>query len=250
MAARPPGGGALRHALREDARDFGADLVEVDAEAFEHAGGDAFAFADEAEQQVLGADVVVAQAAGLVDGQFDDLLGARRQADLAHDGAVAAADDELDGGADLVQLDAEVGEHFRGDAFALADEAEQEVLGADVVVVEAQGFFLGERQDAARSLRELIEPICHRSHQPSSSVLSYFIQRSGVSFRYIWFVFFNICYSFFTRCGRGMLRAGAWTPLQPRIRFRLLLRLSPSGSGSGCRFCRGSNLWPRFHPRH
>ena len=143
--------GALRHALGEDAGVFGADPLEADAEALEDAGGDAFALADEAEEQVLGADVAVVEAAGLVDGELDDLLGARSEADLAHDGAVAAADDELDGGADLVELDAEVGEDLGGDAFAFADEAEEEVLGADVVVVEALGFFLGEGQDAARS---------------------------------------------------------------------------------------------------
>ena len=119
-------------------------------EAFEHAGGDAFALADEAEEQVLGADVVVAQPARFVDGELDDFLGARRQADFAQHGAVAAADDELDGRADLVELDAEVGEHLRGDAVAFADEAQQEVFRADVVVVEALRFFLGERQDAPR----------------------------------------------------------------------------------------------------
>ena len=58
-------------------------LLEADAEALEHAGGDALALAHEAEQQVLGADVVVVEPARLVDGQLDDLLGARRQADLA-----------------------------------------------------------------------------------------------------------------------------------------------------------------------
>ena len=53
-----------------------ADLVQVDAEALEDAGGDALALAHEAEQQVLRADVVVAEAAGLVDRQLDDALGA------------------------------------------------------------------------------------------------------------------------------------------------------------------------------
>ena len=135
-APRAPAGARLGHALREDARDFGAHLLEVHAEALEDARGDALALADEAEEQVLGADVVVVQAARLVDRQLDDLLGARREADLAEDRAVAAADDELDGRADLVQLDAEVGEDLGGYAVALADEAEEEVLGADVVVVD------------------------------------------------------------------------------------------------------------------
>ena len=47
--------------------------------------------------------------------------------------------------AHLGQLDAHVAEHPRGDAVALADQPEQQVLGADVVVVEALGLFLGER---------------------------------------------------------------------------------------------------------
>ncbi len=136
-----------------------ADLVEVDAERLEDAGGDALPFAHEAEEQVLGADVVVTEAAGLVDGELDDALGAGRQPDLADDRPVAAADDELDGRAHLGQLDVHVLEHARGHALALADEAEQEVLGADVVVVEALRLVLSERQDLARAVRELVEPI-------------------------------------------------------------------------------------------
>ena len=120
-------------------------------------------FADQAQQQVLGADVVVAQPAGLVDGQLDDALGARGQADLADDRAIAAADDELDRGPDLGELDVHVLEHARSDALALADEAEQQVLGADVVVVEPLRLVLRKRQDLARAVRELVESI-HRSN--------------------------------------------------------------------------------------
>ena len=126
---------------------------------FEHARGDALAFADEAEQQVLRADVVVAEAARLVDGELDDPLRARRQPDLADDRPIAAPDDELDRGADLGQLDVHVLEHARGDALALAHQAEEQVLGADVVVVEALRFVLRERQDLARAVRELVESI-------------------------------------------------------------------------------------------
>ena len=153
--------GAGGRALGQDPDDLVADLVEVHAERLEHAGGDALALADEAEQQVLGADVVVAEAARLVDRELDDPLGPRRQADLADDRPVAAPDDELDGGPDLGQLDVHVLEDARGDALALAHEAEQQVLGPDVVVVEALRFVLGERQDLARSVRELVEAI-HR----------------------------------------------------------------------------------------
>ena len=161
VLARRAGGGALRRALREDARRLGAHALEVDAQAFEHTGGDAFALADEAEEQVLGADVAVVEPARLFDGELDDLLGARRQANLAGHRLLAAADDEFDGGADLVELDAEVVEDLGGYTVAFANEAEEQVLGANVVVVEALGFFLCEGQNAARSFRKLVESVCH-----------------------------------------------------------------------------------------
>ncbi len=150
-----------------------ADLVEVDPERLEDAGGDPLALADEAQEQVLRADVVVAEPAGLVDGQLDDPLGARRQADLADDRAVAATDDELDGGPDLGQLDVHVLEDARGDALALADEAEEQVLRADVVVVEPLRLVLSQCQDLARAIRELVEAI-HRVERlfPSPSATS------------------------------------------------------------------------------
>ena len=125
----------------------------------EHARGDALALADEAQEQVLRADVVVAEPAGLVDGELDDPLRARGQPDLADDRPIAAPDDELDGRPDLGQLDVHVLEDARRDALALADEPEQQVLGADVVVVEPLRLVLRERQDLARAIRELVEAI-------------------------------------------------------------------------------------------
>ena len=130
--------------LADDLHHLGAHLLEVDAQALQHAGGDALAFADQAEQQVLGADVVVVQAPRLVDRQLDTFLarGVRPISPMTM--RLAAADDELDRGAHLGQLDAHVAEHPGGDALALAHQAEQQMLGADVVVVEALRFFLGE----------------------------------------------------------------------------------------------------------
>ena len=136
-----------------------ADLVEAHAKRLENPGRDPFALADEAEQQVLGADVVVAEAAGLVDRELDDPLGARRQPDLADDRPIAAADDELDGRADLGQLDVHVLEDVGGHALAFAHQAQQEVLGPDVVVVEPLGFVLRKRQDSAGPVRELVKTI-------------------------------------------------------------------------------------------
>ena len=154
-----------RGRLREDPDDLVADLVEVHAERLEHAGGDALALADEPEQQVLGADVVVAEAARLVDGQLDDALRARGQPNLTDDGAIAPPDDELDRGADLGELDVHVLEHARGDALALAHQPEEQVLRADVVVVEPLRLVLRQCQDFARPVRELVESL-HEVERP------------------------------------------------------------------------------------
>ena len=168
--ARPLGllGRAGGARLRQHPDDLVADLVQVHAQRLEHARRDALALAHEAQQQVLRADVVVAQAARLIDGQLDHALGARRQPHLAHDRPIATADDELDRGPDLGQLDVHVLEHARRHALALAHEAEEQVLRADVVVVEPLRLVLSERQDLARAIRELIEPI-HRIERPFSS---------------------------------------------------------------------------------
>src|SRR5207302_4404803 len=67
------GGRGVLLAERRD--DLMADLLERHTEGLEHARGDALALADETEEEMLGADVAVAELACLVDGELDDLLG-------------------------------------------------------------------------------------------------------------------------------------------------------------------------------
>ena len=136
-----------------------AHLLEAHPERLQHAGGNPALFADEAEQEVLGADVVVAQSSRLINGELDDLLRAWREADLANDGAFAASDDELHRLADLGQLNVEVLEDLGRNTLALADKAEQQVLCADVVVVESLRLVLGERQHLTGAIREAIEAV-------------------------------------------------------------------------------------------
>src|SRR5439155_17741573 len=146
-------------ALAEDVDDLVADLVEVDAQRLEDARGDPLALAHEAKEQVLGTDVVVAEPSRLVDRQLDDPLRSRRKAYLAHDRAIAPADDELDRGAHLGELNVHVLEDACRDTLALADEPEQQVLGTDVVVVEALGLILSEGENLSRSVGELVESV-------------------------------------------------------------------------------------------
>ncbi len=63
-------GGLL--ALADHLHDLLAHRVEVDAQSLQGSCGHSFAFADEAEQDVLGADVAVIQQARLFLGQNND----------------------------------------------------------------------------------------------------------------------------------------------------------------------------------
>ncbi len=131
--------------MAQQAEHFLADVFQLQAEVHQHLRGDAFLLAQQAEQNVLGADVVVVQIAGLFHRILDDLLGPRRLRQLAHRDHVGPALDELlDFEANLAQIDVEVLEHIGGDAAAFLDEPEQHVLGADVFVVEALGLLVGQ----------------------------------------------------------------------------------------------------------
>ena len=91
--------GACRALLALDARqeldDGLAHLVELGAELLEHLGGDALTLADQTEQDVLGADVVVAELERFAQRQLEHLLGSRRERDVTA-GSLGALPDDLD----------------------------------------------------------------------------------------------------------------------------------------------------------
>jgi hypothetical protein len=150
---------------REELDDLLAHPVEVCAELHEHLGCNALALADEAEQDVLGADVVVAELKGFAQRELEHLLGARRERDVAGGLLLALADDVLNLLANRIERDVERLECLSGDALSLVDEAEQDVLGADVVVVEHLGLFLGQNDDAASSVGKSLKHVCLLEHQ-------------------------------------------------------------------------------------
>src|SRR5699024_9027006 len=72
-----------------------ADPAQVGAELDEDLGGHTLALTDEAEQDVLGPDVVVTQLQRLTKGELQHLLRARRERDVARRLPLAGADDVL-----------------------------------------------------------------------------------------------------------------------------------------------------------
>jgi hypothetical protein len=98
-----------------------ADLLGVRVEVEQDPGGDALVLAHQAEQDVLGADVVVAQAQRLAKRQLQDLLRARREGNLTGGDLLAGADDSHHLGAHALDGDVERFEHPRRQALLLAE---------------------------------------------------------------------------------------------------------------------------------
>ena len=159
-----PGAGAARAGALaaaagagEHPDDLVADLLGVGVEVEQDARGDALVLAHQAEQDVLGADVVVAEAQRLAQRELEHLLGARRERDLAGGDLLAGADDAHDLRAHALDGDVERLEHAGREALLLAQQAEQDVLGADVVVLERPRLLLGEDDHLAGSFCESLE---------------------------------------------------------------------------------------------
>src|SRR5207247_751364 len=80
----------------EHADDLVADLLGIGVEVEQDARRDALVLAHEAEQDVLGADVVVAQGQSLAQGELQNLLRTGRERDLTRGDLVTLADDPGD----------------------------------------------------------------------------------------------------------------------------------------------------------
>ena len=146
----------------EHADDLVADLLGVGVEVEQDAGRDALVLAHEAEQDVLGADVVVAERERLAQRQLEHLLGPRRERDLAGGDLLAGADDADDLGAHALDRDVERLEDAGGEALLLAQQPEQDVLGADVVVLQGPGLLLREDDYLPGPLCESLEQTVFR----------------------------------------------------------------------------------------
>ena len=141
----------------EHADDLVADLLGVRVEVEQDAGGDALVLAHETEQDVLGADVVVTERECFAQCELQHLLGARRERDLTRRHLVALTDDAGDLGAHLLHGDVERLEDARGETLFLPEEAEEDVLRPDVVVLERACLVLGEDDDLSGPFCESLE---------------------------------------------------------------------------------------------
>jgi len=144
---------------REQLQHLLAHPVEVRAQLDQDLRGDAFALADQAEQDVLGADVVVAELQRFAQRQLQHLLRPGREGDVPARGLLPLADDLLDLLADTLQRDTQRLQRLGGDTLTLVDQTQKDVLGADVVVVEHPGLFLSQDDHPPRAVGEPLKHV-------------------------------------------------------------------------------------------
>ncbi len=99
------------------------------------------------------------QALSFIHSEFDHFFGAWGEANFPKNNAISTTYNSFNGIANLVQFDAEVAQYFGGDSFSFTYKTEQEMFGADVIMLEALGFFLSETQDLPGPLCELVKPV-------------------------------------------------------------------------------------------
>ena len=105
------------------------------------------------EQQVLGFDISVAEVQGFAERPLEDPLGTGRERDAA--GPLRLASSELR--AQALGCEAVALEHRCRRPVPFLRDTQEQVLGADVGVVEQPGLFLGQDHDVAGSLGEPFE---------------------------------------------------------------------------------------------
>ncbi len=112
---------------------------------------------------MLGADVVVTELLRLTQRKLQHLLGARGKGDMPGRRLLPLADNLLDLLAHGLETDPQGFQGLRRHAFTLVDEAQQDVLGADVVVIEHPGFFLSQDHNPPRPVGKPLEHIVLRT---------------------------------------------------------------------------------------
>src|SRR5262249_50712543 len=144
--------------LVQELDDVLADGGETHALLGQDPGGDALLLPHQAEQDVLGADVVVEHPLGLLGGETEHALRLGGERDV-HGGRhlVAVEGPALDLLADRLHGEVALAEDARGEALALPDEPQEKVLRLDRIASELARLVAGEEDHPTGTLGITLE---------------------------------------------------------------------------------------------
>ena len=153
-----------RRLLVQQLHDVVAHRVQPHPLLHEDGGGDGALLAQDAEQQVLGADVAVEEPVRFLGGVLEDALGLAAEGDLDRRRNLLAEDrPPLDFLPDALEGEVRALENPARQPLAFTDQAEQEVLRLDRDAPELAGFVAREEEDPPR-------PFCVAFEHPRASL--------------------------------------------------------------------------------
>ncbi len=136
----------------EQLDDVLADRMQPHPLLHEDGRGDRSLFTEDAEQEMLGADVVVQQPIGFLGGKLQHALRFRAERDLDRGRDLlaehGAAFDFL---ADVLEREVRARENAARQSFSFADQSEEEVLGLNRDATELAGLIAREEENPPRS---------------------------------------------------------------------------------------------------
>ena len=122
--------------------------LDIDFETLEDTRRDAFTFAQKPKQNVFGADVGMIERFGFLAGEGQDFFHARRVGNVSdHLGFRSRANLLLHFHSHGLQIETHFLQNVHRHALPQLDQSQKQMLGADVIVVEAVGLLASERQD-------------------------------------------------------------------------------------------------------
>ncbi len=137
-------------------------MVDIHIQALQDACSHTLTLPQEPQQQVLSTDVGVVEGLGLLAGQSQDFFHPRGVRNITRGFSVRAHADLLfDSGTHGVQVKAKPLQHANGNALAQVDQPQQQVLGADIIVVKAIGLFARQGKHLLSPGSEVVHRFCH-----------------------------------------------------------------------------------------
>lgn len=131
--------------------------MRVEARALQHLIGHTFLFSQQAEEEVLRADVIVPQADRFSQAQLENLLCPRCERDVAGRVTGPPANDRFHLLSQVDKTCALGKQRLGADSFRFGQETKEEVLGPDPAVMETASFLLGEHHHPPSAVGEPFE---------------------------------------------------------------------------------------------
>ncbi len=138
-------------------QNFVPRALDVDLEALEHARGHPFAFPQKSKQNVLGADIGMIERLRFLAGERQNFFHPRGVGNVADNFRFrTGADLFFDFHPHGLEIEPHFLQNVHRHALAELDQSEQQMLGADVIVIETVGFLASELEDLLGAGRKII----------------------------------------------------------------------------------------------